>query len=344
MSATSRPVPRLLFLAAKISVSAGLLFYLLAHTDVTALLLRLRQMDLRWMAAGLAFYSLMIGVSVWRWHILLNAQGMRVPAATLSGSFLVATFFNNFLPSNIGGDVVRVADTASYAGSKTVAATVILADRGIGMVALLLLAACGSAIAASAGIPVPGAGYLWLVLFAAVGGAAPFVVTPNIVPRALQPLRVLRPEWVDERLALLGDSLARFRRCPGTLAAAFVGAVVVQLILVAFHFCAARSLSVPLPVTLALVVVPIGMAAQMLPISINGLGVREAVFSYFFVRLGLGIESALALSLASAGLIMLFSVSGGVVFLLRQTLMPRAFRSDRAGWRDTREEQATPGS
>jgi hypothetical protein len=56
---------------------------------------------------------------------------------------------------------------------------------------------------------------------------------------------------------------------------------------------------------------------QMAPVSINGFGVREAVFAFFFTSLGFDISSALTLSLGSAGLIMLFSLSGGGVFLMR---------------------------
>ena len=72
----------------------------------------------------------MILVSAWRWGLLLNAQGLVFSFSRLTSSFLVATFFNNFLPSNIGGDVVRIADTAPAAGSKTLATTVVLIDRG----------------------------------------------------------------------------------------------------------------------------------------------------------------------------------------------------------------------
>ena len=57
---------------------------------------------------------------------------------------------------------------------------------------------------------------------------------------------------------------------------------------------------------------------QVLPLSINGFGVREAVFAFFFARLHMGLNPALTLSLGSTGLIMLFSLSGGALFLLRQ--------------------------
>ena len=74
----------------------------------------------------------------------------------------------------------------------------------------------------------------------------------------------------------------------------------------------------PFPLLAASVIVPISLAVQMVPLSINGFGVREAVFAFFFTSLGLNVSSALTLSLGSAALIMLFSLSGGAVFLLRR--------------------------
>ncbi len=109
----------------------------------------------------------MVLASAWRWGLLLGAQGVEVPARTLTGSFLVATFFNNFLPSNIGGDVIRIADTARPAGSKTLATTVVLVDRGIGLLGLVLLAAvAGSVVGDTGASPVP-ASLLWAGFFGA---------------------------------------------------------------------------------------------------------------------------------------------------------------------------------
>jgi hypothetical protein len=63
--------------------------------------------------------------------------------------------------------------------------------------------------------------------------------------------------------------------------------------------------------------VPISFIVQMLPVTVNGLGVREATFGFYFTQLGLSLESALALSFIGAVLIMLFSTSGAVVYLAR---------------------------
>ena len=66
-------------------------------------------------------------------------------------------------------------------------------------------------------------------------------------------------------------------------------------------------------------VVPVSFLVQMLPLSVNGLGLREATFSFYFARLGLPIEAALVISLLGAGLVMLFSLSGAAVYVVRGT-------------------------
>ena len=99
----------------------------------------------------------------------------------------------------------------------------------------------------------------------------------------------------------------------------FAWAIGVQAILVAFYAAIAQSLTIPISLVHLAVVVPMALAAQLLPVSVNGFGVREATFSYYFAGLRLPVESAVALSLVGAGLILLFSLSGGVLYLTRQS-------------------------
>ena len=91
-----------------------------------------------------------------------------------------------------------------------------------------------------------------------------------------------------------------------------------QVILVVFYAAVARSLAIPVPFAHLAVLVPVSFLVQMLPGSMNGLGVREAVFSVYFARIGLPLESALLLSFLGAGLILLFSLSGAAVYPLRR--------------------------
>ena len=316
------------FLILKIVISVGLLVMLVRQTDTTALLARFQQMDARWMLAALGLYALMVVLTAWRWKVLLKTQGVKPSLATLTESLLVATFFNNFLPSNIGGDVVRIADTSSLLGSRTAATSVVLVDRVLGLVALIVVAACGSAGAAAIGVEMPGNTSMWLALAGVVGVATPAILRPTLVPRLLVPLRVFKPDWVDERLDRIAQLLEKLNDRRHSLLVAFGSAILIQVIIVVFHQAVAIGLGIPLPFMYAFVMVPASLLVQMVPLSINGFGVREAVFTYFFARLGLSVEAALALSLVSVGLIILFSITGGLLFLFRRGLIPSVLRAD----------------
>ncbi|MEO6222112.1 MAG: lysylphosphatidylglycerol synthase transmembrane domain-containing protein [Vicinamibacterales bacterium] len=305
--------------AIKIVVSSGLLFLLLSRVDLARLWATARTASIPWLLAALGLYFAMVLVSAWRWGVLLHAQRIRAPLGMLLQSYLVATFFNNFLPSNIGGDVIRVRDTAPAAGSKTRAATIVLVDRGIGLLALVFVAAAGASMIPN-GTPAVGPfspGLLWLTLAGGTALAAPMLLMPQRVGRLLAPLKALHQEWVEERISRLVGALARFRETPLALTLGFAGAVVVQAVLVAFYAAIARALGVPIPMSHLAVMVPLSFIVQMAPVSVNGLGVREATFSYYFVRLGLPLESALALSFLGAVLVMLFSLSGAATYLAR---------------------------
>jgi hypothetical protein len=217
--------------------------------------------------------------------------------------------------------VVRIADTSQPARSRTLAASVVLVDRGIGLLGLVLLAAVAASVATTAGSaegPVPSY-MLWLGFGSALAIALPAVLAPRGLEQLLKPLRAFNPEWVGARLQQLTGVFTRFRQAPGALVGCFMGAVLVQALLVAFYAAVAHSIEVPVSLWHMAVVVPISFLVQMLPISVNGFGLREATFSFYFTRLGLPIEAALVVSLVGAGLVMLFSLSGAAVYVTRGT-------------------------
>ena len=308
----------------KAAVSVALLWVLFSRVDVARLWSVARHASALWLIAALALYLAMVLTSAWRWGLLLKAQGLHFTFRTLTSSFLVATFFNNFLPSNLGGDVIRIADTAPAAGSKTLATTVVLIDRGLGLLGLILMAALGATAGPRFGATGVGPGLLWAAFAGGAAVATLALVFPEALTRLLQPLRLLHAEWVDERLARLTSALLRFRETPTALSGCFAGAVAVQTILVLFYLAIARSMGIPVGFTALAVIVPITFIVQMLPVSMNGFGVREATFGFYFTRLGLPLESALLVSFVGAALIILFSLSGGVVYLGRQAKAHRS--------------------
>jgi uncharacterized protein (TIRG00374 family) len=306
--------------ALKCAVSALLLWILFSRIDVGRLWSTARRASVLWLLISLTVYTVNVLASTWRWHLLLGAQGVHVRRRSLLGSFLVALFFNNFLPSNIGGDVIRIRDTARPARSKTLAATVVLMDRVIGLMGLVLVAALGATMASSvrhAQSPILPA-WLWVGFVLAVAASAPAVLSPAGFGRLLQPLTVFHPEWVGSRIEKLTAALARFRDRKGVLARCFGGAVFVQATIVVFYFTVAYALHLNVTLWDLAVIVPLSFVVQMLPVSLNGFGVREATFAFYFTRVGQSLESALLVSLVATALTMLFSLTGAAVYVGRE--------------------------
>lgn len=315
----SSPVRRYAMLALKISVSLLLLYVLFSRIDAAQLWATARLASVPWLIVALGVYGLSTMIAVWRWNLLLKAQRIPITFSSLLGSFLVAAYFNNFLPSNIGGDVVRIADTARVASSKTLATTIVLMDRVLGLIALVFVAALGAtAIGRLHHAPSPiWPVWLWAGFFAAAAATTPAVFAPALFGRLLRPLTIFHAEWVASRIETLIGALSRFREEPGALVGGFAGAVFVQGALVAFYFAVAYALHLDVGFTDLAVAVPISFVVQLLPVSVGGFGVREATFSYYFHRIGQPIEDGVLLSLVAQAILMLFSLSGAAVYVSR---------------------------
>ena len=306
-------------LAVKIAVSIILLTILFSKIDVDQLWRGVRGASIVGLGAALALYGINVLASMWRWHLLLRAQAVSIQRRHLLASFLVANFFNNFLPSNVGGDVIRITDSAKYTKSKTVATLVVLMDRGLGVMALVLIAAIA---ATAAGVVHPSTVpiwpmWLWAGFFAGAAVSAPAVLAPDGFGRLLRPLTVFHPEWVGGRIEHLTGVLARFRSGWRALAGCFAGALFVQGTMVVFYFLVALALHLDVSLSDLGVIVPISFVVQLLPVSVNGFGVREATFSLYFQKIGQPIAAALLVSLVGQALIMLFSVTGAAVYVWR---------------------------
>lgn len=273
-------------------------FVLREAPGLSALWQTFRRVQPLWVLAAMSMHGFMVAVSVWRWHLLLDAQHVRIPARRLTESFWVALFFNNFLPSNIGGDVVRIADTSKPAGWRALATMVILVDRVLGLFALLSVGAIGAMGAQSIGVDIPGTIWIEVGALAALAGCLLLFFAPGLLNLVLlRPVRALGHPWVLERLETLQRTLARFRERPSALAGALLGAVLVQGVIVAFYALTARSLSGAAATRHG------GRAGAGGAGAADGAGLDQRLrgarsrVSFFFARFGLGVEAAVAVSL-----------------------------------------------
>ncbi len=313
-----------MLLAAKVAVSLALLAYLFSITDLSALKERVRTGDTFLLVFAMGLYALIIAISIWRWKLLLHTQGYRATMGHLSASYLVATFFNNFLPSNIGGDVIRVRDSSRFTGSTTTSVAVVIIDRILGFGALYALAVGAYLAGGPAVRGLAGALPALVALGVVFGSLAYIFFRPGTARRAMAVLGLSRIPWARSRFEVVQNAVHVYRVEMGAVWAALLGSVVLQAIVVYYYFTIARSLHIPVPLSACFLMVPLCSLVQALPISFNGWGVRESIFILYFAQIGLPRESAMAFSLVGAGLMVLLSLSGAIVWTSRGEIASEA--------------------
>jgi uncharacterized protein (TIRG00374 family) len=308
---------RTALLAAKVAFSLALLGYLFSTTDLAALERRIRGGDLILIAAAVGLYCGMLALCTWRWWVLLQAQGFPAPVGRLSASYLVATFFNNFLPSNIGGDVIRVRDSSQITGSTTTSLAVIAIDRILGLGALYFLAVLAFVLGGPSLRALAGARSMLALLGLFFGVLAYVFFRPGTARRLMTATRLSSFRWARERFEVVQASVHVYRARLRAVWAAFLASLALQTLVVCYYYAVAHALRIPLPLGACFLMVPLCTLLQTVPVSFNGWGIRESVFTVYFTQIGLPRESALAFSLVGAGLVVLLSLSGAFVWMSR---------------------------
>jgi uncharacterized protein (TIRG00374 family) len=316
-------VKRSLLLVAKVAVSLALLAYLFTTTDLGALLNRIRTGDTLLIALAVLLYVLMLAMSAWRWRLLLSAQGFPVPLRRLTSSYLVASFFNNFLPSNIGGDVIRVRDSSRLTGTTTTTSLAVVAvDRILGFGALYVLALAAFVLGGPGVRHLAGARVVLLGLFLVFAALAYVFFRPGSATRLMALSGLDRVEWAREQFETVQAAVHVYRERMGSVFAAFTASLALQALVVLYYYAIAHALRTALPLSACFLMVPLCTLLQAVPVSFNGWGLREGLFALYFAQIGLSRESALAFSLVGAGLIVLLSLSGAVVWASRSSPQP----------------------
>jgi len=268
----------------RLLVSAALLFWVLRQANLRQIGAMFAQANVWWILAAFAVNSLGNVLGAWRWQILLRSQGRDVPLLHLLGSYWVGLFFNNFLPSTIGGDVVRAASTKKRAGGTlTENLTVVLVERLIGLLATLSLGGL-AALTGVAGRIDPRLPFLLggLLVLALAG----LLLALNAGFRHLV-LRLISRFPIAFVRNTVGKMLAAFEifsQARGALFANYGLSVGFQGLLILHFWLLQFAFGQSLDLTTFVAVVPLVFCVMLMPISINGLGVRESAFVWFLTR------------------------------------------------------------
>ncbi len=279
-------------------VSAAILLGLAGRMDwaqVAAAFRSLRWGD--WLAA-LAVFLATQAVSALRWQWLARPLGFTQPLRRFVGLYFVGMFFNLLLPTSIGGDAVRAVALHPGPGRRVAAFLSVLLDRLSGLLVLLALACAAAAVCP---VPLP----LWVKL--AVGGAAGgAAVALAVLPASTRLLARLdatgpgRGHRLLAKLRHLATSLrgawSVYRRRPGLLAATTGLSAVVQLAGVVQVALIGRSVGADVPLAVYGVAVPMVALLTLLPVSLNGMGVREAGMILFLGPAGVPAGTAVTVA------------------------------------------------
>ena len=302
---------------AKSAVSAGLLWALFSSYDVGAALQRIATIDAVWGIAGCAAFLVAIFIAGIRWQMVLRALGIDVSVHSLNALLLIALFFNQILPSNLGGDAVRIWRLFRRGAGIQRAVGSVLLDHVLSLVglALLVLLALPWAVSLIADKTILIA--LVLVIAAVMSGLGVLLVLDRLAPLLVRilPARLRPARLLDVVMRLSVDAREVFlvRRVVVPL---LLVAMVTHLVAVMIMAMLAYGLGIAVDIGGFVVLVPPAVLASLLPLSFAGWGVREGAMIALLGSIGIVPEEALALSVAYGVLYLIGSLPGGILWLV----------------------------
>lgn len=313
--------------ALNLGISVCILVFIFTRVPFEQIVSIVRQSrpDLFFFAFLAGILSLVAGA--WRWQILLRYLNYRHDLVMLSKLSFMAFFYNNFLPGGVAGEVARVAMLPEDESAKlnrqahlTRVTASVVTDRVAGMIGIMMLAFAGfifsrrlladPKILALFGLLTLGILVVFAVLFSR--RTQMWVKTVFAGPlKILSPVRAVVGE-VTESLLVYRDNLNVFVKViPLSMLANFW--------VVVYFFLLARSIEIPIGFLRLLLFVPFIEFISTIPISLSGVGIREAMTILLFSAEGFTAAQAIAVSLLTFVILLLLGAVGGLLFLFRKT-------------------------
>ena len=300
---------RILLSTAKILISAALLYIALRKVNLSDLVSRINIASLIWIGMAIVVTFLQIFVGVLRWREIGAECGAPLATNQAMRFNLIGTFFNQTLPSSIGGDAVRLWLVARGGAGWRAATYSIFVDRAIGLIALAIIIVASLPWSYRLITDPNGRSALLLVDFAALAGGMGFLV----LGRLHWPW--LKRWWATHHLHACSVTANRviFSRKRGPKVA--VLSLLVHVLAVVIAWCVVQSIAAPVVFSQIFQLVPPVMLITMLPISIAGWGVREATMGLAFGYAGLMTNEGVNISLLFGMVSFMVGAFGGLVWI-----------------------------
>jgi len=299
-----------------ISLSLLALLFWLARDNFT----KIRQLisSVNIVVFALAFLIFILGVVLlaWRLQVILAGQDAFLSLRDLFPLTLIGYFFTNFMPTSVGGDLVKAHYISKKNNRRLSAYTSVFVDRVIGMFSVALIASIALLITRE------GIGHrfiFWSIIFL-LGSCSLFALSlfqKNLLKKISSTLGLVRLAQtlrIDLPIKKAYNALTIYTTRKDLIAKALILSVVAQFITFGAIFFLAKSLMVCLPFARILLVMPVIFVLCMLPVTMNGLGLREWGFVLFLAPT-IGEAAALSLSLLYLAVFLLASLIGGIIYL-----------------------------
>jgi uncharacterized protein (TIRG00374 family) len=290
-----------------------LFFFLIRSISWSAFLHQIEHLDAGGLLIGLIVGMFGIIISSYQWQSLLDAERVHIDLRRLINLYLVGIAFNHFLPSGMGGDVVKAyyvgRDGQNTAGS----ASAVIMSRVTGFIGMMLVSSLALII-----WPGDFSRKLIIAFVLSCIGMCVALVAVYIVVSVL-PGRLAK-RWTDKKLfatmITIGQTVHKSVRQPRSIGAAILFGVMFHVGAALNYYEYAQVLHVTIPFTFYLVAIPFVSLIAFLPISINGFGLRESAFVYIFSTVHVPAATSLLLALLMDVQVLLCGLIGGAIYLL----------------------------
>ena len=306
----------------KVVVTAALTAYVLWQAGIGDALATLRATEWRFVALAMCFAVLAMVLNVKRWQMMLEGQGGSISVLSLIRLYLIGMFFNNVLPSRIGGDIVRAYGASLLATSKTRSVAAVLMDRLVGAISVLILGVLALMVRPSM-IPWQIGEMLVVALALALVALVALLYRASwfsgVKARLLQIADVsifgLR---FRSRLESALEAVRSYSRSPGLIARALTISMLANGLSIVNLYLYSQAVDAGVSLIEVAVVAPAVLAVGLLPLSINGIGTVELTFVLLFGAMGVEAPVALAVAILRRLVLLLLSLVGGLLYAVRR--------------------------
>ena len=301
---------RILFSTIKILISAALLYLALRNVDLPQLASRINVTSMGWIALAILVTFLQIFTGVLRWREIGAACGAPLPTRQAMRFNLIGAFFNQTLPSSIGGDAVRLWLVARGGAGWRAATYSIFVDRAVGLIALAVVILVTLPWSYNLVSDSAGRSALLFIDGAALAAGIGFLVIGRLR------WSWLRHWWGTHHIhacAVIANRVI-FSHQHGPVVA--VTSIMVHVLTVVIAWCVVQSIAAPVSFPQVFQLIPPVMLITMLPISIAGWGLREATMGLAFGYAGLIANEGVNVSLLFGAVAFIVGGCGGLVWIL----------------------------